>query len=58
MGVTLAHNHFVIGLSLSGLANPIEVVHADARPYGLIEGTVHRDDAPDPGRAFDPGLGW
>jgi urate oxidase len=51
-------HHFVIDLSPFGLANPNEVFHADDRPYGLIEGTVHRDDAPDPGQAFDPGLGW
>jgi len=39
--------------------NKNEVFHADDRPYGYIEGTVRRDDAPDPGPgAFDPGQGW
>jgi urate oxidase len=51
-------HHFVIDLSPFGLDNPNEVFHADDRPYGLIEGTIRRDDAPEPGPAFDPGLGW
>jgi urate oxidase len=51
-------HHFVVDLSRFGLDNPNEVFHADDRPYGLIEGTVRREDAPDPGPAFDPGQGW
>ena len=51
-------HHFVIDLSPFGLDNPNEVFHADDRPYGLIEGTVRREDASDPGPAFDPGQGW
>ena len=51
-------HHFVIDLSPFGLDNPNEVFHADDRPYGLIEGTIRRDDAPEPGLAFDPGQGW
>jgi urate oxidase len=51
-------HHFVIDLSPFGLENPNEVFHADDRPYGLIEGTIHNDDAPAPGLAFDPGQGW
>jgi urate oxidase len=51
-------HHFVVDLSPFGLDNPNEVFHADDRPYGLIEGTVRREDAPDPGVAFDPGQGW
>jgi urate oxidase len=51
-------HHFVVDLSPFGLENPNEVFHADDRPYGLIEGTVRREDAPDPGLAFDPGQGW
>jgi len=51
-------HHFVVDLSPFGLANPNEVFHADDRPYGLIEGSVRRGDAPDPGLAFDPGQGW
>jgi urate oxidase len=52
-------HHFVIDLSPFGLENKNEVFHADDRPYGYIEGTIRRDDAPDPGpAAFDPGQGW
>jgi len=51
-------HHFVIDLTPFGLENPNEVFHADDRPYGLIEGTVRRTDATDPGPAFDPGQGW
>lgn len=51
-------HHFVVDLSPFGLENPNEVFHADDRPYGLIEGTVRREGAPDPGPAFDPGQGW
>ena len=51
-------HHFAVNLSPFGLENPNEVFHAADRPYGLIEGTVRRDDAPQPGPAFDPGQGW
>ncbi|MBP2367964.1 factor-independent urate hydroxylase [Pseudonocardia parietis] len=51
-------HHFLLDLSPFGLKNPGEVFHADDRPYGLIEGTVRRDDTTDPGPAFDPGQGW
>ena len=51
-------HHFVIDLSPYGLDNQNEVFHADDRPYGFIEGTVHNDDAPAAGLAFDPGQGW
>jgi urate oxidase len=52
-------HHFVIDLSPFGLENKNEVFHADDRPYGYIEGTIRRDDAPNPGPdAFDPGQGW
>jgi urate oxidase len=51
-------HHFLLDLAPFGLKNPGEVFHADDRPYGLIEGTVRRDDTPDPGPAFDPGQGW
>jgi urate oxidase len=47
-------HHFVVDLSPFGLENPNEVFHADDRPYGLIEGSVERDDAPDPGPVWDP----
>jgi urate oxidase len=44
-------HHFLQDLSAYGLDNSLDgdgavVYHADDRPYGLIEGTVLRDDAP------------
>ena len=39
-------HHFVVDLSPFGLTNDNEVFLAGDRPYGLIEGTVSRDDAP------------
>jgi urate oxidase len=45
-------HHFVYDLSPFGLDNPGEVFHADDRPYGLIQATVTRDDAPDAGPAW------
>ena len=39
-------HHFLQNLSAFGLDNPDVVYHADDRPYGLIEGTVRRDDVP------------
>jgi urate oxidase len=51
-------HHFVVDLSPFGLENPNEVFHADDRPYGYIEGTIHREGAPEPQLAFDPGQGW
>ena len=50
-------HHFVVDLSPFGLENPNEVFHADDRPYGFIEGTVHNDDAPAPGLALRPRSG-
>lgn len=46
-------HHFVVDLTPFGLDNPNEVFHADDRPYGLIEGTVLRDDAPPAGPAWE-----
>ena len=51
-------HHFVYDLSPFDLENNKEVFHADDRPYGLIQATVTRDDAPDPGPAWDVQLGW
>jgi urate oxidase len=52
-------HHFLVDLSPFDVENKNEVFHADDRPYGYIEGTVRRDDAPNPGPdAFDPGQGW
>ena len=46
-------HHFVYNLEPFGLENPNEVFHADDRPYGLIQASVLRDDAPPAGRAWD-----
>ena len=51
-------HHFAVDLGPFRLDNPNEVFFAADRPYGLIEGTVRRQGAPDPGAAFDPGQGW
>ncbi|WP_029115291.1 factor-independent urate hydroxylase [Mycobacterium sp. URHB0044] len=51
-------HHFVYDLSPFGLDNHNEVFHADDRPYGLIQATVTRDDAPAPGPAWDQQRGW
>jgi len=45
-------HHFVVDLAPFGLDNPNEVFHADDRPYGLIQTSVLRDDAPDAGLAW------
>ncbi|MEU6642340.1 factor-independent urate hydroxylase [Saccharomonospora sp. NPDC046836] len=45
-------HHFLVDLSPFGLTNDNEVFYAADRPYGLIEGTVLRDDAEDPGLAW------
>ena len=39
-------HHFLQDLSAFGLDNPDVVYNADDRPYGLIEGSVLRDDVP------------
>ena len=46
-------HHFVYDLGRFGVENANEVFHADDRPYGLIQATVTRDDAPDAGPAWD-----
>jgi urate oxidase len=51
-------HHFIYDLGRFGVENNNEVFHVDDRPYGLIEATVRRDNAGDPGLAFDPGQGW
>jgi urate oxidase len=45
-------HHFTVDLTPFGLDNDNEVFHAADRPYGLIEGTILREDAPDPGPAW------
>lgn len=51
-------HHFVYDLSAFGLENNNEVFNADDRPYGLIQATVTRDDAPPAGPAWDLQQGW
>ena len=51
-------HHFAYDLSPFGLANDKEVFNADDRPYGLIQATVTRDDAPQAGPAWDAYRGW
>jgi urate oxidase len=46
-------HHFAYDLSPFGLENANEVFYAADRPYGLIQTTVQRDDAPPAGRAWD-----
>jgi len=46
-------HHFAVDLTPFGMANEGEVFFAADRPYGLIEGTVRRDGAPDPGPAWE-----
>jgi urate oxidase len=46
-------HHFIVDLAPFGLENEREVYHADDRPYGLIEGSVLADDAPEAGLAWD-----
>jgi urate oxidase len=45
-------HHFIVDLAPFGLENDREVYYAADRPYGLIEGTVLADDAPDAGIAW------
>ena len=46
-------HHFVYDLARFGFDNELEVFHADDRPYGLIQASALRDDAPDAGPAWD-----
>jgi urate oxidase len=45
-------HHFLVDLSPFELDNPGAVFYAADRPYGLIEGSVVRDGAPDAGLAW------
>src|ERR1700758_2180850 len=45
-------HHFEVDMSPFGLENGGQVFYAADRPYGLIEGTVTRDDASPPGKAW------
>jgi len=46
-------HHLLVDLAPFGLENRNEVFIAADRPYGLIEGAVARDDAPDAGPAWE-----
>ena len=46
-------HHFIVDLTPFGQSNDNEVYYAADRPYGLIEGTVLADDAPDAGMAWE-----
>jgi urate oxidase len=46
-------HHYLVDLAPFGLANDNEVYYPGDRPYGLIEGTVLADDAPEAGIAWD-----
>lgn len=46
-------HHFLYDLTRFGVENENEVFHADDRPYGLIQASVIRDDAPDAGPAWE-----
>jgi urate oxidase len=50
-------HHFLVDFGRFGLDNPGEVFHADDRPYGLIQTSAVRDDAPDAGEAWAPFTG-
>jgi len=49
-------HHFLVDLSPFGMDNPGEVFYAADRPYGLIEASVVRDEASDPGNAWQGAL--
>ena len=50
-------HHFTVDLAPFGLENPGEVFIAADRPYGLIQATVTRDDAPAAGDAWRSAAG-
>ena len=45
-------HHFEVDMSPFGLVNGASVFYASDRPYGLIEGTIMRDDAAPAGKAW------
>ncbi len=52
--LTLPNRHYLpVDLAAYGLAGRDEVLVATDRPFGLIEGSVLRDGAPPPGRAWE-----
>jgi urate oxidase len=50
-------HHFLYDLARFGVENSGEVFHADDRPYGLIQASVLREDAPDAGISWEPYTG-
>jgi urate oxidase len=46
-------HHFLVDMTQWGLENPNEVWYAADRPYGLIEASVVRDDAPPAGDVWN-----
>ncbi|MBB5911844.1 urate oxidase [Nocardia transvalensis] len=50
-------HHFDYDLERFGIENSGEVFYAADRPYGLIQATVQRENAPDAGIAWDPFTG-
>lgn len=51
-------HHFRYDLAPFGIENNNEVFHADDRPYGLIQATVIRTDAPPAGPAWESQRSW
>lgn len=51
-------HHFLVDLSRWDLDNPNQVFYAADRPYGLIEASVVRDDAPSPPGVWDGVAGF
>ncbi len=45
-------HHFDYDIARFGVEQNSEVFHADDRPYGLVEATIARDDAPSAGEAW------
>ena len=50
-------HHFIVDLDPFDLDNPGEVFYAADRPYGLVQATVLRDDAPECGEAWRASTG-
>lgn len=50
-------HHFDYDIARFGVEQSSEVYHADDRPYGLIEATIARDDAPAAGDAWKSAAG-
>jgi urate oxidase len=51
-------HHFLADLAPFGLENPGEVFYAADRPYGVIQCSVIREDAPPPGPAWESIAGF